>query len=55
MEQPYGRPRDADTESEYNKRPEIPEEFIETVCTDIRSVFITGEVCSASLLPRTLC
>ena len=55
---PWDDPMDihgnADTESEHNECPEIPEEFIGTVCTDIRGVVITGEVCSAFLLPRTL-
>lgn len=43
----------ADMESEYNECLEIPKEFIETVCTDIRGAVITGEVCSTFLLPRT--
>jgi len=46
---------DADTESEYDEYPEIPEEFIETVCTGIHDIVITGEVRSAFLLPCTLC
>jgi len=36
---------DADTESECDEYPEIPEEFIETVCTGIHDIVITGEVC----------
>lgn len=35
---------DVDTESEYDEYPEIPEEFIETVCTGIHDIIITGEV-----------
>lgn len=46
---------DADTESEYDEYPEIPEEFIETVCTGIHDIIITGEVCSPFLLPRAWC
>lgn len=34
---------DADTESEYDEYSEIPEEFIETVCTGIHDIVITGE------------
>lgn len=34
---------DAYTESEYDEYPEIPEEFIETVCTGICDIIITGE------------
>ena len=44
---------DADTESEYDEYPEIPEEFIETVCTGIHDIVITGEVRSPFLFPRT--
>ena len=44
---------DVDTESEYDY-PEIPEEFIETVCTGIHDIVITGEVCSTFFLPYTL-
>lgn len=44
---------DADTESEYDEYPEIPEEFIETVCTGIHDIIITGEVRSSFLLPHT--
>lgn len=46
---------DADTESEYDEYPEIPEEFIETVCTGIHDIVITGEVCPAFLLSHTMC
>lgn len=42
---------DAYTESEYDEYPEIPEEFIETVCTGIHDIVITGEVCSSPSLP----
>lgn len=35
---------DGYTESEYDEYPEIPEEFIETVCTGIHDIVITGEV-----------
>jgi hypothetical protein len=45
---------DAYTESEDDEYPEIPEEFIETVCTGIHDIVITGEVCSSSLLPWRL-
>lgn len=45
---------DADTESEYGEYPEIPEEFIETVCTGIRDIVITGEVCSSIPLPSSV-
>ena len=41
---------DADTESEYDEYPEIPEEFIETVCTGIHDIIITGEVGPVFLL-----
>ena len=43
---------DVDTESEYGEYPEIPEEFIETVCTGIRDIVITGEVRSSISLPE---
>ena len=46
---------DAYTESECDEYPEIPEEFIETVCTGIHDIVITGEVCAPSLLPYGLC
>ena len=46
---------DADTESEYGEYPEIPEEFIETVCTGIRDIVITGEVRSSVPLPQASC
>jgi len=46
---------DADTESEYDEYPEIPEEFIETVCTGIRDIVITGEVRSSILPARAPC
>jgi hypothetical protein len=36
-----------DMESECDDYPEIPEEFIETVCTGIHDIVITGEVCSS--------
>jgi hypothetical protein len=35
---------DAYTESDCDEYPEIPEEFIETVCTGIHDIVITGEV-----------
>lgn len=35
---------DAYTESEDDEYPEIPEEFIETVCTGIHDIVVTGEV-----------
>jgi hypothetical protein len=37
----------ADTESDCDEYPEIPEEFIETVCTGINDIVITGEVRSS--------
>lgn len=43
---------DAYTESEYDEYPEIPEEFIEAVCTGIHDIVITGEVRSSFSLPR---
>ena len=46
---------DVDTESDYDEYPEIPEEFIETVCTGIHDIVITGEVCSAFSFPHILC
>lgn len=39
------------TESECGEYPDIPEEFIETVCTGIHDIVITGEVCSFASLP----
>jgi len=55
---PWGDPidvdDDADMELEYSECPGIPEGFIGMVCTDIRGVVITGEVCPTFLLPRTL-
>ena len=49
---------DAETESEYEEYleyPEIPEEFIETVCTGIHDIIITGEVRSPLFLLSALC
>ena len=39
------------TESECGEYPDIPEEFIETVCTGIHDIVITGEVCSFASFP----
>ena len=46
---------DADMESEYDEYSEIPEEFIETVCTGIHDIVITGEVRLLFFLPRASC
>ena len=43
-----------DMESECDDYPEIPEEFIETVCTGIHDIVITGEVCSSLPSGRVL-
>lgn len=45
---------DAYTESECDEYPEIPEEFIETVCTGIHDIVVTGEVGLSFSLPCTL-
>lgn len=44
---------DAYTESEYDEYPDIPEEFIETVCTGIHDIVVTGEVSPPFSLPCT--
>ena len=46
---------DPETESEDEEFPEIHEEFIETVCTGIHDIVITGEVCSSILAPSASC
>jgi len=59
-----GIPRDDPTDancdlgsaSEYDEYPaEHPEEFIETVCTGIHDIIITGEVCLSFLLSHASC
>jgi hypothetical protein len=45
---------DGYTESEYDEYPDIPEEFIETVCTGIHDIVITGEVCPFIARPYPL-
>ena len=45
---------DTETESDYDEYPEIFEEFIETVCTGISDIVITGEVRFSFFLPRPL-